>query len=167
MKINEVEIETLTNNSNLNNLIEKNYTSIDSYTINQNNNSISGFIVLNRDEKIPTEKEIMNYFSEKTNNKHMLNRLFLANTLNVPLYLISIENNFNKCQILELKLNKSSNDFQINYFNNKEIVNFEELHEIFQNLRNEKRTKPKPLSHISTSDLIILVILFSFALCNF
>ena len=111
MKINEVEIETLTNNSNLNNLIEKNYTSIDSYTINQNNNSISGFIVLNRDEKIPTEKEIMNYFSEKTNNKHMLNRLFLANTLNVPLYLISIENNFNKCQILELKLNKSSNDF--------------------------------------------------------
>ena len=154
MKINGVEIETLTNNSNFNNLIEKNYTSIDSYTINQNNNSISGFIVLNRDEKIPTKKEIMDYFFEKTNNKHMLNRLLLAKILNVPIYLISIEDNFNKCQILELELNKSYNDFQINYFNNKEMVNFEELHELFQNLRNEKRTKPKPLSHISTSDLI-------------
>lgn len=57
MKINEVEIETITNNLNLNNLNKKYYTSIDSYTINQTNNFISCFIVLNREEKIPTEKE--------------------------------------------------------------------------------------------------------------
>lgn len=154
MRINEVEIEKITDNSNLNNLNEKNYTSIDSYTINQNNNSISGFIVLNRDEKIPSKSEIGDYFSNQENKQHMLNRIFLAKTLKVPIYLISIENNFNKCQVLEFNLDNNRTNFSIDYLNEKEFINFEELYFIFQTLRNEKRTKPKPLSHISPLDLI-------------
>ena len=154
MKINELEIEFTTNNLNLNNLKEKNYTSIDSYTINQKDNSISSFIMLNRNEKIPTETEVLNYFNLENNKEHMLNRLFLAKTLNVPLYLISIEDNFNKCQILELNLENNNFDFEINYYKNEKILNLDNLYEFFQRLRNEQRTKIKPLSHILNSDLI-------------
>lgn len=157
MKINEVEIQNITSNSFLNHLEEKNYTSIDSYTIDQSNNSISGLIVLNRELNIPTNEDVIQYFSINSNKKHLIDRLSLAYTLKIPLYLISIDDNFQNCQILEFNLSKNNVNNKIDVvFScvNNRLLNLFELHDFLQSLRNEKRSKLKPLTHIPGSDLI-------------
>lgn len=157
MNLYEVEVNFLTNNKHLNKLEEKNYTAIDSFTINQYDNSITGLVMLNRDEYLPESSEVHAYLSIDFNKEHMKNRVDLAHILNVPLYIISTTETLQDNQILKVKgYDENTEKFEIvkgmNDGNN--TLTFTELFNFFKTKRNEQKKNVKPLSHFKSQDLI-------------
>lgn len=156
MNLHEVEVNFLTKNKHLNKLEEKNYTAIDSFTINQYDNSITGLVMLNRDEYLPESSEVHAYLSIDFNKEHMRNRVDLANILGVPLYIISTTETLQYSQILKVKgYNENTEKFEIvNCTNNNNKLTFTELFNFFKIKRNEQKKNVKPLSHFKSQDLI-------------
>lgn len=161
MKFQEIEIDNLTKNTCLNNLHEKAYTAIDSFTISQNNNTITGLIMINRTiakktSELPDRDQVAKYFKNPLNLIHMKNRCYLSNLLNVPLFLISATHNFENNQILRIELGKKK---IFNFYNKKGdnpdlTFSLQGLQNFIQDLRHEKRKFIKPLVHFNGEDII-------------
>lgn len=145
------EINEITENSNLNNLSEINYTTIDSYTIDINNKKITAFIILNQERKNPEIIDIVDYFNIIENKYHLENRFKLAKILSVPIYLISFDKDFiftismlfldNKKLMVEQK-KMSLNDVDI----------------FFKELRGERnKVKEKKIKHLNSNDTISIL----------
>lgn len=136
------EIKT-SENTILNGVLDKKITSIDSFTIDQKTNQVSGFIVLNQDIESITITDINNYLKEPENWWHMRHRLELAILLKVPLFLVST-NDQHEYKIFNIYLKNKEINIEQNNIN---------LFTLFNKLRNDKIKNKKPLLYAKTASI--------------